>query len=147
VINLKDWKTIAEEAYKNLGSLKYDLDDFIGATGSFLTRLEHSFKNKDSDSKKLLAIYEPVRQELRRKFGSTITLYRSQPKPPFKIKRILLSFSDNQSMAWRFIPRGEESKYDKITLKVKVEDIIAIPKRGNYYEFVVKETALPVKYK
>jgi hypothetical protein len=96
-------------------------------------------EEKKQAAEDLYSAFSPVRDLLRKKFGPTITLYRSQGSG----KEGSVIYGKKSTLNWASNPK-EASQYDVggrklISKKIPIEDIVAInvgPK-GNYDEFVV----------
>lgn len=113
------------------GRLKHDIDSFThGVFVGQTPRIEGQFTA-------LYKAYAPLREVLRHTYGSTVTMYRGQPKVAPNVKRRFLSWTTNPTMAAEF---AQERDYHVLSAEVDIRDVVfgvTIGESGYYVEYLV----------
>lgn len=111
----------AQEAYKKLSPKAANAVDSWNVNWSN-GQLEMAFRNGTPLADEIRAAFEPVREQLRKVFGDTITLYRGERTGPLDDeKRTLLSWTPVRSLAKMFaVGREGEPLSDK-----EIEEAVA----------------------
>lgn len=111
----------AQEAYKKLSPKAANAVDSWNVNWSN-GQLEMAFRNGTPLADEIRAAFEPVREQLRKVFGDTITLYRGERTSPLDDeKRTLLSWTPVRSLAKMFaVGREGDPLSDK-----EIEDAVA----------------------
>jgi hypothetical protein len=87
----------------------------------------------------LYMAYAPARQAIASKHGSTVKVYRGEPKDKPGISRRFLSWTPSYDLAARF---AEKKDFEVVEANVKVSDVVAVlvsPHRTSYIEYLVRD--------
>jgi hypothetical protein len=92
----------------------------------------------EAKANELYDLYEPVRALLRGKHGSSVLLYRGEPKDKPQIKRRFLSWTPSYAMATKF---AANKGYEVVEADVRVSDVAAVlvSKNRVYVEYLVQD--------
>jgi hypothetical protein len=89
----------------------------------------------------LYEAYAPVRDLVRKRHGSKVTLYRGEPKNKPRLKRKWLSWTPSWKLATYF-GVGHDEDHEIVEAQVRTSDVIAVfvsPHNSSYIEYVVRD--------
>ncbi len=93
----------------------------------------------EAHTPELYEAYTPVRKLMQRKYGSSIRLYRGEPKDKPPIKRKFLSWTPSRKLAVTFATKRH---YEVVEADMHSGDVVAIfasPHNPNYIEYLCRD--------